>query len=106
MEEILVLTTADSREIARKIATALVESSAAACVNIVEGIRSVYRWHGELCEENEWLLLIKSTQNCLEKIRSMIRELHTYEVPEVIALSLCGGDPDYLQWLADQVKCD
>ena len=104
MEEIVVLTTADSRELAKKIAVSLVESGAAACVNLMEGIRSIYRWQGELCEEDEFLLLIKSTKDCFETIRSMIRELHSYDVPEVVALSLSGGDPDYLRWLGEQVS--
>jgi periplasmic divalent cation tolerance protein len=103
MDEILVLTTTDSRELAGKIAAALVESNAAACVNIVEGIRSVYRWKGEVCDENEWLLLIKSIASRQEAIRAMIRDLHSYEVPEMIVISLSGGDPDYLAWLARQV---
>jgi len=98
-----VLTTVDSAELGRRIATALVESRLAACVNIVPGVRSVYRWQGEVCNEEELLLLIKTTGRSFENVRRRIRELHTYQVPEVICLPIGAGDLDYLSWLKDQV---
>lgn len=103
MNEIVVLTTANSAEAAGKIGKALVESRAAACVNIVPGIRSIYRWEGKIFDEGELLLLIKTTEDLFEAVRATIRRLHTYEVPEVIALPIRRGDPDYLSWLAEQV---
>jgi periplasmic divalent cation tolerance protein len=99
MSEILVLSTADTLELAQEIGTALVEAREAACVNIVSGIRSIYRWEGKLCNEGEFLLLIKSSADKFEAIRNRIHRLHSYEVPEIIALPLTDGDPDYLAWL-------
>lgn len=99
MNEILVFSTTDTPELAQKIASALVNSDEAACVNIVPGIRSVYRWEGKLCDEVECLLIIKSTSDRFEAIRARIRELHTYQLPEVIAIPISAGDPAYLEWL-------
>ena len=106
MSEILILTTVDSLELARSIASALVENKEAACVNIVPGIRSIYRWQGKLCDDAELLLLIKSSSDRFEAVRSRIRQLHTYEVPEVISLPIVAGDQSYLRWLNEQVEAD
>jgi len=103
MNEILILSTTDSMELAKKIASALVEAKEAACVNIVPGIRSIYRWEGKVCDEGEFLLLIKSAAEKFESIRSRIRMLHTYQVPEVIALPIIAGDPAYISWLHSQI---
>jgi periplasmic divalent cation tolerance protein len=105
MNPIVVLTTTDSPELAQQIATALVEAGEAACVNIVPGIRSIYRWEGQLYDEGELLLVIKSRAERFEEVRSRIRQLHSYQVPEVIALPITAGDPDYLGWLS-QVTSD
>ena len=99
MSAILILSTADKEELAKGIASALVETGEAACVNIVPGIQSIYRWKGEVCVEGEFLLLIKSTTERFEAVRKKIRQLHSYELPEIIALPINGGDPDYLSWL-------
>jgi periplasmic divalent cation tolerance protein len=104
MSEILVLSTSDSEEVARTIATALVEAKEAACVNIVPGIRSIYRWEGKICEEAEVLLAIKSTGELFDAVNSRIHRLHPYQVPEVIAVPIKDGDSAYLQWLRDSVK--
>lgn len=104
MGAILVLTTADSTELAHRIATALVEAGEAACVSIVPGIRSIYRWEGKVCDEGELLLLIKSTSESFQAVRTRIRLLHSYTLPEVIALPVSDGDDDYLHWLTDQVR--
>ncbi|MBP1594836.1 MAG: divalent-cation tolerance protein CutA [Acidobacteria bacterium] len=103
MNAILILTTADSAELARHIANALVEAREAACVSILPGIRSIYRWEGEVCDEGEHLLIIKTAADRYEAVRSRIRQLHTYQVPEVVALPITGGDRDYLAWLFEQV---
>lgn len=99
MDRIMVVSTADSLELAQNIASALVEAHEAACVNIVPNIKSIYRWEGEVCDDEEFLLLIKSSAERFEAIRERIRLLHTYEVPEVIALQIRAGDPDYFRWL-------
>lgn len=98
MSEIVIFSTTDTPELASRIATAIVESGEAACVSIVPGIRSIYRWEGKVQNEAECLLFIKSTSEKFEAVRSRIRHLHTYEIPEVIALPVTAGDPDYLAW--------
>ena len=100
----LVLTTAGSEEEARNVAHALIDRKLAACVNIVPQIESIYRWQGKVESAHEWLLLIKTTSENFLAVRDAIRELHSYELPECIALAIDDGSPDYLQWLADSVK--
>ena len=103
MKAILVLTTTDTAERARNMAAALVEAGEAACVSIIPGVRSIYRWEGEVCDEAELLLLIKTAEEKFEAVRSRIRQLHSYQIPEVIALPVAAGDPDYLRWMCAQV---
>jgi uncharacterized protein involved in tolerance to divalent cations len=104
MNEIIVMCTTGNQELAENIAAALVEACEAACVNIVPGIRSIYRWEGKVCKETEHLLLIKTTIENFEKIRSRIRQMHSYQVPEIIAVSIVAGDSDYLNWLHASVE--
>lgn len=100
----LVLTTASSEEEARKIARTLVDRRLAACVNIVPKIESIYRWQGKVEEAQEYLLLVKTRQALFEKLRDAIRELHSYEVPECIALSIDDGLGPYLNWIDESVE--
>jgi periplasmic divalent cation tolerance protein len=104
MNEIMIVSTADTMELAEKIAHAIVGEGIAACVNIVPGIRSIYRWEEKVCDEPELLLLIKSSNENFEPVRGRIRQLHTYDTPEVIALPIQAADPDYLNWLHAQLK--
>jgi periplasmic divalent cation tolerance protein len=99
----IVLTTTGSEEEAQKIAYHLVENRMAACVNIVPQIASVYRWQGKVDETHEWLLLVKTTAGAFEKVRHAIAELHSYELPECVCLSIEDGSANYLQWIADSV---
>jgi periplasmic divalent cation tolerance protein len=99
MSEIIILSTTDTPELAGQMAAALVEAGEAACVNIVPSIRSIYRWEGKVQDEGECLLLIKSTSEKFESVRLRIRRLHTYQIPEVIAIPITAGDSDYLAWL-------
>jgi periplasmic divalent cation tolerance protein len=99
----LVLTTAGSSEEARKIAHALVEGKLAACVNIVPQIQSVYRWQGKIEEAQEWLLIIKTTDAAFERVRDAIKQLHSYELPECIAVEIEDGSPEYLKWIGESV---
>jgi periplasmic divalent cation tolerance protein len=99
----IVLTTAGSEEEAQKIAHHLVEKGMAACVNIVPHIASVYRWQGKVEEAREWLLLIKTTARTFEKVRTAIAQLHSYELPECICLTIEDGSPEYLRWIAESV---
>jgi periplasmic divalent cation tolerance protein len=99
----IVLTTAGSEEEAKKIARHLVESRMAACVNIVPQVTSIYRWKENIEEGGEWLLLIKTTAAAFEKVRQTIVELHSYDLPECICLTIEEGSPNYLQWIAESV---
>jgi periplasmic divalent cation tolerance protein len=99
----IVLTTAGSREEAEKIAHALVEGSLAACVNIVSPIHSVYRWQGKVESATEHLLLIKTTAALFDAVAKAVRELHSYELPECIELSIEGGSAEYLEWIEQSV---
>ena len=99
----IVLTTTGSREEAEKIAHALVERRLAACVNIVGPIHSVYRWQGKVESADEHLLLIKTTAASFDAVARAIRELHSYELPECIELSIESGSADYLAWIEQSV---
>jgi periplasmic divalent cation tolerance protein len=96
---IAVLVTAGSGEEAERIARTLVEERLAACVNVVSGVRSLYRWEGRVAEDTEHLLVIKSRRELLPRLEQRVRELHSYSVPEVVALEVIGGSRSYLEWL-------
>lgn len=100
----LVLTTTSSLEEGKRIAHAIVERRLAACVNILPKIESVYRWEGKVEEAQEFLLLIKTTAAAFSRLRDAIRELHSYEVPECVALSIDDGIGPYLKWIDDSVE--
>ena len=98
-DAILVLSTASSEKEAITIAQALVEQELAACVNVVPGMRSFYRWKGSIEDAAEWLLVIKSSRERFDALRTALEKLHSYEVPEVIALSVIDGSQNYLNWM-------
>lgn len=98
----VVLVTASSVEEAEKIANALVEAKLAACVSILP-IHSIYTWQGQRCKEQEWQLLIKTDLSLFSNLENKVRELHSYEVPEIIALPVFAGSLPYLQWISQQV---
>ncbi len=98
-DKIVVLSTCDSEEKAAQLARELVEQRLAACVNIVAGARSIYKWQGKIEDTEEWVLVIKSRGDSFEKLREAIMRLHSYEVPEVIALPVVDGSAAYLEWL-------
>jgi periplasmic divalent cation tolerance protein len=100
----IVLSTAGSEDEARKIARCLVEQQLAACVNIIPKIESIYRWQGKVESSAEWLLLIKTTAERFPKVRDTIRELHSYDLPECIAISVEEGSAEYLDWLSASLK--
>ena len=99
----IVLSTAGSEDEARKIAQALVERRLAACVNVVGPIQSVYRWKGAVESAAEHLLIIKTTAAAFPRVRDAIRELHAYELPECVMLSVEAGSEEYLNWIAESV---
>lgn len=98
-ERLIVLSTVQRAEDAERIARALVERGLAACVNIVPGVTSVYRWKGRVQAETERLLLIKTRAQRFEAVREALVTLHPYELPEVVALPLEAGHGPYLAWL-------
>ena len=99
----VVLVTTASIEEAEAIANALVEAELAACVSLLP-IHSIYIWQGKLHKEQEWQLLIKTDLALFPTLEAKIRELHSYEVSEIIALPIIAGSQLYLQWIAEQVK--
>jgi periplasmic divalent cation tolerance protein len=100
----LVLTTAGSDEQAVTIARALVDRRLAACVNIVSAVCSIYRWEGKIEEEEEKLLIVKTSRRLFPQVQQAIRELHSYDLPEVLAIPIVTGDPDYLNWLGESLS--
>jgi periplasmic divalent cation tolerance protein len=102
----IMLTTAGNREEADRLARAIVERELAACVDIVGPMKSVYRWKGKIESADEFLLIIKSTEDAFDRIRDAIRELHSYELPEFLELAITRGDGKYLSWLEHCVHYD
>jgi periplasmic divalent cation tolerance protein len=102
-DKIIVLTTCSSAAEADRIARQLLETRLAACVNIVAGARSLYRWQGAIEEAAECLLIVKSRQSLWEQLREAIQRLHSYDVPEVLALAIEDGSPKYLDWLNQEL---
>lgn len=102
--ELIVFVTVASRDEGERIAEALVGEQVAACVNVVGPIRSIYRWQGEVCRDDEHLLLIKTTRARYPALEARVKALHSYEVPEVVALPIEMGSAAYLEWLAKSVR--
>ncbi len=101
-----ILTTTGTEEQALSIARALVSERLAACVNIIGPVRSVYRWREAIEDDREFLLLIKTRATLYMKVERRVRELHAYEVPEVIALSMDRGSPPYIKWLLESTGAE
>jgi periplasmic divalent cation tolerance protein len=102
-DKIVVLSACGTAEEAEKIARRLVEKRLAACVNVVAGARSIYRWRGEIEEASEWMVIIKSRRDLFDELRVEVEKIHSYEVPEVIALSIIEGSEGYLNWMEGQI---
>lgn len=98
-DKIVVLTTCESAEQAQRVARHLIEQRLAACVNILPGARSVYRWKDKIEDTAEFVLIVKSRRDVFARLREAIGHLHSYEIPEVIALPVVDGSDAYLQWL-------
>ena len=99
----VVLTTTPSEEEARQIARALVGERLAACVNIIPKVESIYRWQDKVEEAEEYLMLIKTTESAFALLQEKLKELHSYELPECVALAMTAGSPSYLKWIDDSV---
>jgi periplasmic divalent cation tolerance protein len=100
---IVVYVTAPEDE-AVDLAKTLVEERLVACVNIVPGLRSIYWWRGEIEDEAEVLCIMKTRSNLFESLRDRVRELHSYEVEEIIALPIMAGNPEYLDWIKENTQ--
>lgn len=103
-DEIAIFVTANSIDEAERIGKMLVQEKLVACVNVVSSIRSFFHWKGELCEEDEVLMILKSVKKNLDEIINKVKKLHSYEVPEVIALPIIGGSEDYLKWINQETQ--
>ncbi|MFQ5670807.1 MAG: divalent-cation tolerance protein CutA [Acidobacteriota bacterium] len=101
---IIVLTTVGSEDQATSIAETLIETHLAACVNIQPAVRSIYRWKGKIWDDEEFMLVIKTTRAAFPAARDTIKTLHSYELPEILALSIVDGDLGALEWLCQSVR--
>ena len=101
-EYIVVLITAGKEEDAAEIAKEIVRDRLAACVNIVRGVRSIYRWQGKTEDEGEVLMVVKTRRALFADLAKRVKELHSYSVPEIIGLPIVEGSEDYLRWLGEE----
>jgi periplasmic divalent cation tolerance protein len=103
-DKIVVFSTCGSKEEAERLARQLLEARLAACVNVIMQIRSFYWWKGKIEDSGEWLLVIKTSRALFERVRSVLESAHSYELPEVLALPVVDGSPNYLAWLDGELK--
>src|ERR1700692_336018 len=103
MRAIGVVTTVGTQQQAYLIPLELVARRQPPCVNIVPAIRSIYRWQGKICKDGELLLIVKTLQQEFEGVAATIRELHSYELPEILSFGVSQGDPSFLDWIASSV---
>lgn len=106
MDTILVYTVCSNEEEAKKLASSLIEEGLAACVNILPGLSSCYKWEGKICYENEYLLLIKALESEYKMLETRIKALHSYSIPCILKLPLLGGNAEYLGWLKSQIDAN
>ena len=104
--QVVVLITAANEEEARSIAEPLLNQRKAACVNIVPKVNSLFWWEGKLDSAQESLLIVKSRASLLPEIVEIVKKAHSYEVPEIIALPITGGNEDYLKWIDSEVEVE
>lgn len=100
---VLFITTADTEE-AKRIASTLLNQKKAACVNIVPKVSSLFWWQGKLDSGQESLLIVKTKTSLLSEVVTLVKQIHSYDVPEVIALPIVGGNQDYLDWIGKEVE--
>jgi periplasmic divalent cation tolerance protein len=105
-QAILVFTNVADVSTAQTLAHRLIEQNLAACVNQLPGVQSIYRWQGVIEQASEITLLIKSTQARYEELENAIRNMHPYQLPEIIALPIVAGFPPYLSWIAQETQKD
>jgi len=100
---VIYITTGSVNE-AEKIGRALVEEKLAACSNIISPIRSIYRWQGKICDDKEALMVLKTRKKHFEQIVKRVETLHSYDVPEIIAIPIIEGSSKYLSWINEETK--
>ncbi len=100
---VLFITTATTAE-AQRISRLLLEQRKAACVNIISGVDSLFWWNGKLDSAHETLMVVKTKASLLPEIVNLVKEVHSYGVPEIIALPVIGGNPDYLEWIDKELR--
>ena len=105
-ENVVIFITTGTDEEADEVAKALLKNRYAACVNIVPKINSLFWWHDKLDSARESLLIVKSKASLLHEIVRLVKEVHSYEIPEIVALPIIGGNPDYLSWIGKEIKQD
>src|SRR6185503_5950545 len=105
-DELIVLVTTSNAEEAARLADVLVSERLAACVNIVPGIESIYRWEGKVTRDQEALMIIKTTGERYDELKRRVKELHSYSMPEVVALKIDRGSEQYLNWLRNSIAKD
>jgi periplasmic divalent cation tolerance protein len=103
MRAVVVVTTVGTEEQANLIAREIVARRQAACVNILPAIRSIYRWKGKICKDGELLLIVKTLESEYAGVAATIKELHSYELPEILSFSVSRGDPAFLEWITSSV---
>ncbi len=103
-KEIVIFITAPNEDEASRIARSLVEARLAACANIVKNVRSIYTWQGNIQDDSEVLMIIKTREGLFSAVAGKVKELHSYDVPEIIALPIIDGSPDYLNWLKESTE--
>ncbi len=103
---VVVLITVGDPEEARKIAGALVDRRKAACVNIVPQVTSIFRWEGNIEDEKESLLVVKTRAELLPELKALVSGIHSYEVPEIIALPIVDGNAEYLEWIGTETEAE
>ena len=103
---IVVLVTVGSEQEAETIATALLEERLAACVNVTSPVRSLYRWEGRIADDQEWQLIIKTQARLFDALAMRVRALHSYDVPEIVALPVLAGTTDYVDWIQNETESE
>ena len=103
-DKVIVYTTCGNITEAESIARNLIDNRLAACVNVVPGLLSYYRWQGKVENDTELLLMIKTAGNLIDEVRNALETLHSYDLPEMIVLPIIGGSPNYLEWLEQEVQ--
>ena len=101
---VTIFSTAPKEEEAKKIANDLVSKKVVACVNIIPGLRSIYRWKGKICDEREVMMVMKTKDSLVEDVKKELKSLHSYECPELIVLPISDGLPDYLSWIEENTN--